>query len=147
MDPWVGKIPWRREWLLIPVFLLGRSHGQRSLWELKELDTIKQPTPPPPPRNHTNGQTGQEGTSKTSCGGGSLEVGILSHLGRGPRGIAPVLLKSGPRLEGWADCWQSFRCGRARRAWPAPRWPRCFQEQTPPCRVASSFLGGSALRD
>ena len=23
--------PWRREWLLIPVFLLGEFHGQRSL--------------------------------------------------------------------------------------------------------------------
>ena len=30
-DPWVGKIPWRREWLPIPVFLPGESHGQRSL--------------------------------------------------------------------------------------------------------------------
>ena len=26
---WVGKIPWRREWLLTPVFLPGESHGQR----------------------------------------------------------------------------------------------------------------------
>ena len=30
-DPWVGRIPWRREWLLTPVFLPGDSHGQRSL--------------------------------------------------------------------------------------------------------------------
>ena len=30
-DPWVGKIPWRREWLLNPVFLPGEPHGQRSL--------------------------------------------------------------------------------------------------------------------
>ena len=30
-DPWVGKIPWRREWLPTPVFLPGESHGQRSL--------------------------------------------------------------------------------------------------------------------
>ena len=29
--PWVGKIPWRREWLPSPVFLPGESHGQRSL--------------------------------------------------------------------------------------------------------------------
>ena len=27
---WVGKIPWRREWLPTPV-LPGESHGQRSL--------------------------------------------------------------------------------------------------------------------
>ena len=30
-DPWVGKIPWRREWLPIPVFLPGESQGQGSL--------------------------------------------------------------------------------------------------------------------
>ena len=27
----VKKIPWRREWLPTPVFLPGKSHGQRSL--------------------------------------------------------------------------------------------------------------------
>ena len=30
-DPWVGKIPWRRTWKPTPVFLPGKSHGQRSL--------------------------------------------------------------------------------------------------------------------
>ena len=30
-DPWVGKIPWRRKWQPMPVFLPGESHGQRSL--------------------------------------------------------------------------------------------------------------------
>ena len=30
-DSWVGKIPWRREWLLTPVSLPGEFHGQRSL--------------------------------------------------------------------------------------------------------------------
>ena len=29
--PWVKKIPWRREWQPTPVFLPGKSHGQRSL--------------------------------------------------------------------------------------------------------------------
>ena len=29
--PWVGKLPWRREWQPTPVFLPGESHGQRSL--------------------------------------------------------------------------------------------------------------------
>ena len=31
-DPWVGKIPWRREWLLGPVFWPGEFHGQDSPW-------------------------------------------------------------------------------------------------------------------
>ena len=30
-DPWVWKIPWRKKWQPIPVFLPGKSHGQRSL--------------------------------------------------------------------------------------------------------------------
>ena len=30
-DPWVRKISWRRKWQLTPVFLPGKSHGQRSL--------------------------------------------------------------------------------------------------------------------
>ena len=42
-DPWVGKIPWRREWLPTPVFLPGESHAQRSLvgyspWGHKDSD-------------------------------------------------------------------------------------------------------------
>ena len=45
ISPWVGTIPWRREWLPTPVFLPGESHGQRRLmgyspWGHKELDTI-----------------------------------------------------------------------------------------------------------
>ena len=30
-DPWVRKIPWRREWLPTPVFLPEEFYGQRSL--------------------------------------------------------------------------------------------------------------------
>ena len=30
-DPWVGKISWRRSWQPTPVFLPGKSHGQRWL--------------------------------------------------------------------------------------------------------------------
>ena len=45
-DPWVRKIPWRRKWQPTPVFLTGKSHGQRSLagyspQDCKELDTTE----------------------------------------------------------------------------------------------------------
>ena len=30
-DPWVRKIPWRKGWQPTPVFLPGKSHGQRGL--------------------------------------------------------------------------------------------------------------------
>ena len=32
VNPWVRKIPWRREQLATPIFLPGESLGQRSLW-------------------------------------------------------------------------------------------------------------------
>ena len=30
-DPWLEKTPWRRKWQPTPVFLPGKSHGQRRL--------------------------------------------------------------------------------------------------------------------
>ena len=49
INSWVGKIPWRREWLPAPGFLPGESHGQRRLagyspWGGKESDTTEQST-------------------------------------------------------------------------------------------------------
>ena len=45
-DPLVGKIPQRKEWLLTPIFLPGKFHGQRSLvgyspWSHKESKTTE----------------------------------------------------------------------------------------------------------
>ena len=45
-SPWLGKIPWRRKWQPAPVFLPGKSHGERSLvgyspWDHKESDTTE----------------------------------------------------------------------------------------------------------
>ena len=37
-DPWVGKMPWRRERLCTPVFWPGEFHGLCSPWGGKELD-------------------------------------------------------------------------------------------------------------
>ena len=47
LDPWVGKIPWRRKWQSTQVLLPGKSHGQRSLvgyspWGHKKSDTTEQ---------------------------------------------------------------------------------------------------------
>ena len=43
LDPWGGKILWRRKWLPTPVCLPGKPHGQRSLvgyspWGQKKSD-------------------------------------------------------------------------------------------------------------
>jgi len=45
-DPWVEKVPWRRAWQPIPVFLPEEFHEQRSLvgyspWGHKEADTTE----------------------------------------------------------------------------------------------------------
>ena len=47
LDPWVGKILWRRKWQPTPVFLPGKYHGQRSLegytpWAHRDWDMTKQ---------------------------------------------------------------------------------------------------------
>ena len=31
LDPWIGKIPWRRKWQPIPVFLPGEFHGRAAV--------------------------------------------------------------------------------------------------------------------
>ena len=41
MDPWVGKILWRRESLPTPVFWPGEFYGLYSPWDHKELDTTE----------------------------------------------------------------------------------------------------------
>ena len=41
-DPWVGKIPWRRERLPPPVFWPGEFHGLYSPWGHKESDMTEQ---------------------------------------------------------------------------------------------------------
>ena len=46
LDPWVGKIPWKRKWQATPVCLPREFYGQRSLtgsspWSRKELDTTE----------------------------------------------------------------------------------------------------------
>ena len=47
LDPWVGKILWKRAWLPTSVFLPGEFHEQRSPvgyspWDGKESDTTEQ---------------------------------------------------------------------------------------------------------
>src|SRR5574337_391095 len=40
-DPWVGKTPWRREWLPTPVFWPGEFHGLYSPWGRNKSDTTE----------------------------------------------------------------------------------------------------------
>ena len=51
-DPWVGKIPWRRERQHIPAFLPEKSHGQRILADYS-------------PRGHTESDTTEHACTDT----------------------------------------------------------------------------------
>ena len=50
-DPWVRKIPWRKERQPTPVLLPGESHGQESLagyspWGHREKETAREGNSP-----------------------------------------------------------------------------------------------------
>ena len=73
-NPWTRKIPWRRKWQPTPVFLHGKSQGQRSLagyspWSHKEPDMTKHSStayiyiyihPSPSPRSRDSKEDGLE---------------------------------------------------------------------------------------
>ena len=102
-DPWVRKIPWRRKQQPTPVFLPGKSHGQRSLegsspWGHKELDMTERLN-----SHHILAQTFSD-RRKCRCvwarestapvGGPSCEEESL-----GPAAPCPLL----PRLDLWGN--------------------------------------------
>ena len=41
LDPWVGKIPWRKAWQPIPVFLPGESPGTEEPGGLQSMGSQK----------------------------------------------------------------------------------------------------------
>ena len=43
-EPWVGKIPWRREWQPTPVFWPGEFHELYGPWGRKESDMTERPS-------------------------------------------------------------------------------------------------------
>ena len=61
LDPWVGKIPWRRKWQLTPVFLLGNSMDRGAWW-----DTVHRISKSQTRLSHTHGE----------YGGGSLQPNV-----------------------------------------------------------------------
>ena len=81
-DPWVGKIHWRRKWQPTPVFLPGKSHGERSLAGYsplghKESDTTKWLHFNDQPRQHIKKQRhffANKGLSSQSYGFSSSHV-------------------------------------------------------------------------
>ena len=89
-DPLVGKILWKRKWQPAPLFLPGKSHGQRSLegyssWGLKELDTTEQQTLSGSIKNLASRPRGFPGSSagkESACNAG--EPWFDSWVGKSP---------------------------------------------------------------
>ena len=62
-NPWVEKIPWRREWLPTPVFLPGEFYGEGSLVGYSPRGSQKLDTTKPFTHTHTHIHTKWEGFS------------------------------------------------------------------------------------
>ena len=62
LDPWVGKISWRRKWQLIPVCLPGKNPMDRGAWQAtvhwgpRDRNEFATKPPPPPHQNWSNSQ-------------------------------------------------------------------------------------------
>ena len=97
LDPWVGKIPWRRQWLATPVFFPGEFHGQRSLVSYS-------------PQGHKDSDTTEWLTLSLAF----HFQGILTHLGhRWPLTfVFNCIFKVGDRWSSWfSGC--SFQVSRS----------------------------------
>ena len=80
--PWVGKVPWRRKWKLIPVFLFGKSQGWCGLagyspWGLKESDMTEQLN-----KNKNNGTGEGKILAWATCIQQTLLMSVDSELGQ-----------------------------------------------------------------
>ena len=94
-NPWVGKIPWRREWLPTPLFLPGefwnRSLAGYSPWGRKELDTTERLTHLESNKGAAKILTGpRPGSFLPGPLTGDLSQGSLSCLRREPGAPEPV---------------------------------------------------------
>ena len=106
-NPWLWKIPWRRKWQPTPVFLPGKSHGQRSLagsvqGGQKELDTTE----------HTRILFCQEGSPPH----------LIDFQNKQPTCWSEALL--GPNASGsrssWNCTWETTE--QADKSKPEPHW-------------------------
>ena len=102
-DPWVEKIPWRREWQPTPVFMPGESDRQRSLAGC---------TPSGCKRVRHNWST-KTRSVKTKI---SWEEGYNENSGSFPTVFFPFLVHHGKHCHCWIwlPCWVDIVCCRGR---------------------------------
>ena len=127
--PWIRKIPWKRKWQATPVFLLGKSRGQRSLAgyiahgasksqiRLKTLNSSNNITILPP----SNPGSG------VAAGVGREEPRSQPHLTRWPISLPACRQHQPPASDTQDmqrlpdDCWLLIRSMSSLR--PAGKWP------------------------
>ena len=81
-DPWVGKVPWRRERLPTPVFWPGEFHGLYGPWGHKELDMTEWLTLSLSPLNGFPGGTVVK--NPLANAGDTRDLALIPGLGRSP---------------------------------------------------------------
>ena len=129
-NPWVGKIPWSGKWQPTPVFLPGKSHGQRS------------------PAGHRQGVTELDVTEHThmlfgygTAGGGlrsSTATGALSVAKRSYPTSRMGQKPGGPRARGAA----------AKRSYPTSEVRGGGREELPHARgYLTSAVRGSGQEE
>ena len=96
-DPWMGKIPWRRKWWPIPIFLPGESH--RGTWQATVHRIAKTQT-----------------RLSTHAGNRSnMPRGAAKKRKRFPHSWAPLLsvLESvASVMNGFSPCWRQTQCAQ-----------------------------------
>ena len=115
-DPWVGKIPWRRERLLTPVFWPAEFHGLYSPWGRKEFHGLQSMGSQSQTRlsnfyfTSLLSQLGDGGRKKQPCKGRDsfphdvLKGGTSGHRGEGLNGRRDWLLQSWLPAPGILPC-------------------------------------------
>ena len=96
-DPWVGKIPWRREWLSTSVFLPGECWGLRSLAGHKSIGSHRaKPDWAPKPFSFQPHPAGRGDESHSRCRAHWLRFPLPPKLlGSAASRAAPSPLQSG----------------------------------------------------
>ena len=90
VDPWERKISWRREWQPTPVFLPGKSHGQRSL----------------------------VGYSPQGCQESDMIKWLSTHMPVDTKTLIDSLSPLFSNIS-FPSCWEITRCYLSKMLWPA----------------------------
>ena len=79
-DPWIGKVPWRKQRLPTPIFWPGEFHGLSSPWGCRESDTTERLSCHFPDLFRLFAQSGHRRILEVSLAGGASRGLQLSQV-------------------------------------------------------------------